>query len=114
MFYKQFEELCVKIGTSPTAFTKDVLKLSSSKVTAWKNGAIPKFEILERIANEFGVTVGYLFDGKKSSSSDLTENEQTIVELFKELSETQQGELIGRAKVMAEQNAAEYEKEDIG
>ena len=102
MFYKQFDELCKNKGTSPTAFTKEVLKLSSSKVTAWKNGAIPKYEILDFIAKYFNVTVGYLFDGEKSSFSELSENEQEIVSLFKNLSETQQGELIGRAKVMIE------------
>lgn len=100
MFYKQFDELCKENNTSPTAFTKDVLKLSSSKVTAWKNGAIPKFEILESIATYFGVTVGYLFDGKKSPLSELSENEQRMLALFKDLSLTQQGEIIARTEIM--------------
>ena len=54
-------------------------------------------------------TIGYLFDGgEKSSLPELTENEQAIVKVFKELTDTQQGEIIGRAKVMAEQNDKEY------
>lgn len=63
MFYDNFAKLCTKIGTSPTAFTKNILGLSTSKVTAWKNGSIPKYEILQQIADVFNVSVGDLFDG---------------------------------------------------
>lgn len=109
MLYDNINALCAEIGTTPTKFTTEVLKLSSSKVTAWKNGSIPKYEVLQAIADYFHVTIGYLFDGgEKSSLPKLTENEQTIVKVFKELTDTQQGEIIGRAKVMAEQNDKEY------
>lgn len=64
MFYDNFNKLCATIGTSPTAFTRDVLGLSTSKVTAWKNGSIPKYEILQQIADSFGVSIGELFDGE--------------------------------------------------
>ena len=64
MFYDNFDKLCTKIGTSPTAFTRDVLGLSTSKVTAWKGGSIPKYEILQKIADVFDVSVGELFDGE--------------------------------------------------
>lgn len=107
MLYDTFTLLCNEIGTTPTRFTTEILKLSSSKVTAWKNGSIPKYEILQSIADYFNVTVGFLFDGKEIRSSELTENEAAIVAVFKNLTETQQGELIGRAKLMAEQNAEE-------
>lgn len=115
MFYEQFERLCHEKGTSPTEFTKEVLKLSTSKVTAWKNGSIPKYGILNSIADYFGVSVGYLFDGEGCiQNNDLSHNERIIIELFKELSDTQQGELIGRAKVMIEQNEALYKQEGAG
>lgn len=65
MFYDNFDKLCAKIGTSPTNFTKNVLGLSTSKVTAWKNGSIPKYEILQKIADVFNVSVGDLFDGEQ-------------------------------------------------
>ena len=66
MIYEQLNDLCIKKGTTPTAFVKDVLHLSTSKVTAWKSGSIPKYKILNQIANYFDVSVGYLFDGKKA------------------------------------------------
>lgn len=72
MFYDNFDKLCTKIGTSPTAFTRDVLGLSTSKVTAWKGGSIPKYEILQKIADVFDVSVGELFDGE--NLEDITNN----------------------------------------
>lgn len=113
MFYEQLEILCKEIGTTPTNFTVNVLKLSSSKVTAWKGGSIPKYEILQQIAKYFHVTIGELFDGKRiSSPSELTENEQRMLGIFSSLTPTQQGELIGRAAIMSEQNDAVAKKKD--
>ena len=106
MFYKQFELLCSKSGTSPTKFTTEVLKLSSSKVTAWKNGSIPKYEILNKIADYFNVSVGYLFDG--NDINNLSENAKKIIAIFNDLTLTQQGEIIGRAMTLAEQNQQDY------
>lgn len=78
MFYEQFEILCKKNGTTPTEFTTKILKLSSSKVTAWKNGSIPKYRILELISQYFGVTVGFLFDGEiKTTAVPQTGNSGT-------------------------------------
>ena len=113
MFYEQLEILCKENGTTPTNFTVNILKLSSSKVTAWKGGSIPKYEILKQISNYFHVTIGELFDGKrKSSSPELTGNEQRMLQVFKNLTPTQQGELIGRASIMSEQNEAEAKMKD--
>lgn len=114
MFYEQFEILCKEMGTTPTNFTVNVLKLSSSKVTAWKGGSIPKYEILQQIAKYFHVTIGELFDGKrKNSPSELTENEQKMLSIFSVLTPTQQGELIGRAEAWAEQNENEAKKKEM-
>ena len=40
MFYEIFTKLCNKIGLSPTETLKR-MNLSTSKLTAWKNGSIP-------------------------------------------------------------------------
>ncbi len=101
MWYEQFNNLCKEKSTTPTAFVQDELKLSSSKVTAWKNGSIPKIEILQKIAEYFNVTVGYLFDGKeKSSSSDLSEEEQEFLQKFKNLSTIDKGRILERMETM--------------
>lgn len=86
--------------------------ISTSTISAWnKKGTNPSAELIFPIAQFLEVSLEYLLTGEelqKSSSSELTENEQTIVRVFKDLTDTQQGEIIGRAKVMAEQNDTEY------
>ena len=59
MFYEQFKKLCEQKGTTPTAFVRDILKISTSKVTAWKNGSIPKIGILQDIAKYFGSSMSH-------------------------------------------------------
>ncbi len=112
MFYEQFECLCKKNNTTPTKFTKDTLKLSSSKVTAWKNGSIPKYEILQFIADYFNVTVGFLFDGFNNSTqtvqvlsdpktSDLDERQQKLMDNYDKLNEAGKNELVGLSDIIA-------------
>ena len=45
MFYEIFEKKCRENGISPTATLKK-LKISTSKLTAWKNGSMPNSELL--------------------------------------------------------------------
>lgn len=84
-----------------------------------KSDKKPSVEVLEKIADFFDCSVDYLLGrtdeaGNSTPSDrqikqlDLSGNELTIVKLFEKLSETQQGELIGRAKLMAEQNDENY------
>lgn len=113
MFFKQFEILCTKNGTTPTAFVRDVLNLSTSKVTAWKNGSIPKIEILQNIANYFGVSVGYLFDGKeKNSISDLTDIEYRGLKAFRYLTHDDKIEFASRMEQRYEDYTPE-QKENV-
>ena len=56
MFFEQLDMLCKSNNTTPTEFVRDVLRLSTSKVTLWKNGSIPKYEILLSIAKHFNVS----------------------------------------------------------
>lgn len=90
-----------------------------------KGSSKPNDEIINTLMAALKCDANYLFgfsdtvesdiiSDKKSPLSVFTENEQQIIDLFRLLTETQQGELIGRAKVMAEQNEALYKKEDIG
>lgn len=89
MFFDQLVKLCEDKNTTPTKFVTEILHLSSSKVTAWKNGSIPKYEILNSIANYFGVSVGALFDGKENCQNTTPEIKtiQSINDTSKELLE---------------------------
>lgn len=104
MWYEQFDRLCDEKGTTPTAFVTNVLGLSSSKVTAWKQGSIPKIEILQQIADYFQVTVGFLFDGKeKSPKSELSDLELELLEKFNRLKEVDKGRILGRMDIILDE-----------
>lgn len=107
MFFDQFSKLCTAHNTNPTKFVTEILHLSSSKVTAWKNGSIPKYEILNSIADYFNVSVGTLFDGieKNSPANQLTADEQELLDIYNSLSPKSQGRLRERAEVLAELEA---------
>ena len=76
---------------------------------------------LAKIADYLDCSVDYLLGRtsilttgqEKSSPSELTESEQKMIDIFKCLSPMQQGEIIGRAQHMAEQNEEIYTQEDI-
>lgn len=60
MFYDVYADLCKEIGKSPSAVAQE-LKINKSNVTNWKNnGYTPRGEVLNKIADYFGVTVDYL------------------------------------------------------
>lgn len=104
MFWDRFYNLCVENRITPNAFAKTV-NVSSGVITKWKQGSLPNTEALIKISDYFNVSTDYLLTGKEKSSSselELTENEQRILEIFKRLSESQQGQIIGRAELMAE------------
>lgn len=116
MFFDQFSKLCTAHNTTPTKFVTEILHLSSSKVTAWKNGSIPKYEILNSIADYFNVSVGTLFDGieKNSPTVTLTADEQDLLDIYNSLSPKSQGRLRERAEVLAELEApAVNEPEEV-
>lgn len=95
------------------------LGVASGTVGMWEtNRRDPDISTLRKIADYFGVGVNELIEEKAAETTEkpvikppapsgMSENEKTILTVFRELTDTQQGELIGRAKMMAEQNAAE-------
>lgn len=58
-FYDRFLNLCNQKGMSPSAVTREN-GLNNSISTAWKRGAMPSGENLQKLADYFGVTVDYL------------------------------------------------------
>lgn len=113
MFYENLSKICKSQKTTPTALVKE-LGLSTSKVTAWKNGSIPKQETLFLLAEKLGITVEYFFANTVSEhptnavqgntingnynvvgngsqiavGSELTAQEQELITYFRRLSET--------------------------
>ena len=67
MFWNIFVSLCVKHNTKPNPVAK-ALGLSSGSVTSWKNGRVPHYDTLLKLADSFNVTVDYLL-GKNDTSA---------------------------------------------
>lgn len=92
MFYEIFEKTCRENGISPTATLKK-LKISTSKLTAWKNGSMPNSEFLIPISEFLGVSIDYLLTGKEKESKTtviLSDIEEKLINDFRNLS--QQGQ----------------------
>lgn len=98
--------------------------ISTGNISDWKSGrSMPSGAKLQVLSKYFDVSTDYLLGHEESirqNQSDntplagLSENARRIVELFDELTPTQQGEIIGRAALLAELNEAEYRKDSVG
>lgn len=115
MFFEQFSKLCASENTTPTKFVTNILHLSSSKVTAWKNGSIPKYETLNLIATHFNVTVGYLFDddSKASETINLSENDLEMLEIFHKFNDREQLKLIGKLEEVYRQKQIKESQKSV-
>lgn len=100
-FYSRFYELCLEKGFRPQSEEIiDIAGVSSPAITGWKRGALPKAEILIRIASYFNVSVDYLLgltderssSEKRENLSDvrnhLTEQENVLLRFFRAADET--------------------------
>ena len=68
MYYSTFCSLCEKFGLSPTSAIID-MGLSRSNITNWKNGRLPKAEVLQVVAEYFDVPVDYLLNGEETKKA---------------------------------------------
>ena len=114
--YQKLQKLCKQKNTNITKLCEQVTG-SSGNLTTWKKGYM-RSDYLAKAADILGVSTDYLLDrtiepdDEKSSLSGLTENEREIVKIFKELTETQQGIIIGRALSLAEYNNNDYSNKE--
>lgn len=119
-FYETLSYLMKKRNVTAKQLSEK-LKIGKNQFKYWKdNGNIPNGETLISLADYFDCSVDYLLGisdnpvRASNAPSNLSTNELTIIELFGSLSDTQQGELIGRAKMMVEQNESAYRQEGTG
>ena len=90
-FRDNFNRICKEKGTTPTALCKK-LGESTSKVSLWNNGSLPKEEMMLRLAQELGCSVEDFFSDNSEHTKDsedlvqpskLSEHEKIIVEAFR-------------------------------
>lgn len=84
MFFDIFYDLCKKKGVSCKRAAEDI-GLSNSITTKWKKtGATPTGETLSKIANYFGVSVGFLL-GKEQNEKPLINDDQELTDYLEML-----------------------------
>jgi transcriptional regulator with XRE-family HTH domain len=90
--------------TKPNPVAKE-LGLSSGSVTSWKNGKVPHYSTLLKIADYFNVSVDYLLTGQKETPiAESDERKKELMKLFNLLDDAGQDALIAIAQQMRKQD----------
>lgn len=88
-------ELMETTHTTAAMLTREI-SLTNGLVTQWKQGKQkPSLEAVSKLAQYFNVSTDYLIFGKESSISP---NQQELLELYSQLDERGQGEVLGFIK----------------
>ena len=112
MFWKIYSELCKSQNTTPSAVAK-AIGLSNAIPTKWKNGALPKGEILLKLSDYFDCSIDYLLKGKeKSCKSELSSLQLELLDRFELLSDIDKGRILDRMQSMYESYTPE-QKESV-
>lgn len=86
-FAENLKRICTLNGTTPTALCKD-LGLSTSKVSAWNNGSLPKQELMILMAEKLGCSVMDFFADEEDlhEAKAANEDEEDILRVYRSLS----------------------------
>lgn len=79
MFYDVYAELCKRTGEKPYAVAYMCGAKSNSSVAQWQKGSVPRRQVLQNIADHFGVTVDYLLTGKQPTVTDGLSEESIMI-----------------------------------
>lgn len=92
MFYDIYKKLCEDTGEKPYQLPLKLGSKSNSVVAQWKNGSLPRPEMIQKIADYFNVSVEYLMFGEidkeklpANKSGELTENDMKLLKFFRSL-----------------------------
>ena len=83
--------------TTPTALCKE-LGLSTSKVSAWYHGSLPKQEIMVALAKALGCSVMDFFEDEDylHKATTLNEDETDTLRIYRSLSRREQHEFMAK------------------
>lgn len=116
--YERFAELLQKKGVRVADVTR-ATQIKSTVFSEWKKGkAQPKADKLQKIADYFGVSMDYLLTGQEPEAtwdgpSDLpafTIGELQLLEIYKQLSEEKQADMIKFGQFLLSRQAEERKK----
>jgi hypothetical protein len=116
-FAENLNRICREKETTPTTILRE-MGVATNKVTLWNNGALPKQEMLVRLARHLGCSVMDFFVDESTPKAigvpsvgypqvefALDEDERDIIRLFRTLSRQQKHEFMAQAY--------SYEKEHL-
>lgn len=86
MVYDKFCDLCSQKGVSPSKAAMDA-GFSKSLISKWKANQeiVPSSEVLQKIADYFGVSVDYLLGKEKQpTDGELSVEEKAMLDLFRQ------------------------------
>ncbi len=98
MFYERFIQLCAVNNEKPTSVLKEI-GVSSGNLNNWKNGTSVKSDILMQLSEHFNISVDYLLgrtEEPNGNQKQLTQNEQELLDIFKNFSERDQIKILGK------------------
>lgn len=85
-FKENFNRICREKGTTPTALCKK-LGESTSKVSAWNNGSLPKEAMMLRLAQELNCSVKDFFSDSvfENKIEPANDDESDILRIYRSL-----------------------------
>lgn len=86
-FSENLKRICADRGLTPTSLLSE-LGVSTSKVTMWNNGSLPKYDMMQRLAERLNCSVQDFFADDSAliePEPALTEDEQDILRVFRHL-----------------------------
>lgn len=86
MFYERYLKLCEKTGDKPYSLPLKLGAKSNSIVDQWKKGSLPRSEMLQKIADYFEVSVGYLM-GYEDEKKPAVDFDSELIPGYSDLSE---------------------------
>ena len=86
-FYDRYEQLCTERNMRPqTPEMLEIAGVTSGSVSGWKKGALPKTDVLCRLASYFHVSTDYLLclsELRNPQPITLSDHEQLLIKAFR-------------------------------
>lgn len=97
-FADNLKRICSERGTNPTALCKE-LGLSTSKVSAWYNGSLPKQEVMLMLARKLDCSVMDFFADEEDlhEPKAVNEDEEDLLRIYRSLSRRAKHEFMSMA-----------------
>ena len=108
MFYENLEKILKQKNLTLNKLAKGT-GLAQSPTSRWKNGTIPNGETIIKICKYLEISSDYLLDLNPEAPPTLTDQEQELLEHFRQCSPGEQDSILLLAKAGAAK--AEQEKE---